>query len=588
MDETPRPQLSRRGVLGRAGAVGAAAVIAPAVLAACGGDSGADAEVVGEADYEPGSAEPVVELGPETEGINYPPDYQGPKARALEPFGDGETEFSVLGRSIPELDYPTNYYANLLEETTGVKVAYQPVPLGEDGITTVNAMLSGGELPHALMTGMGLFTVSQVAVYGQQGMFLPLDKLIDEHAPHIRDMFEQFPQMREQFTSPDGRLYAVPSMNDCYHCKTGDVRTWYNSAWLEEVGASVPETLTDYEALMEEWKSWSGLPERAGLTVTTSDTLMNLVNFFMGSFTEVSSTHLLLRDGKVTWVPTEDAYRQGLIWIQEQFAKGHFAQSMLSMTTEQLQQMGDDPEGPRFGVVYGNSQGDFATTLDFENPENAASRMQPLPPMEGPDGLRTCHWDWYQLGSPNFVITSSCPDPVQMIRWADYQFELGMTISMGRGEQGTGWDYAGTDAVGIDGQQALYEVLPGSTELTNQAWWEWGPFFKSMSQRHGEAVMEGSSSIEPSLFAAGEAYEPYRLDQELVLPTLAFDMEQSAQVGEIETNLIQHLEQSIASAASGRTDFTRDADWQAYADQFTTIGVENLLEIYQSALDEQY
>ena len=100
--------------------------------------------------------------------------------------------------------------------------------------------------------------------------------------------------------------------------------------------------------------------------------------------------------------------------------------------------------------------------------------------------------------------------------------------------------------------------------------------------------MEGSSSIEPSLFAAGEAYEPYRLDQELVLPTLAFDMEQSAQVGEVETNLIQHLEQSIASAASGRTDFTRDADWQAYADQFTTIGVENLLEIYQSALDEQY
>ena len=66
MDETPRPQLSRRGVLGRAGAVGAAAVIAPAVLAACGGDYGADAEVVGEADYEPGSAEPVVELGPET------------------------------------------------------------------------------------------------------------------------------------------------------------------------------------------------------------------------------------------------------------------------------------------------------------------------------------------------------------------------------------------------------------------------------------------------------------------------------------------------------------------------------------------
>ncbi|MGP5709652.1 twin-arginine translocation signal domain-containing protein, partial [Brachybacterium alimentarium] len=187
MNDTPQKTVSRRGFIGRAGAVGAAAAIAPTALAACGdGGSGADAEVVGDADYVQGSSELQVELGEEVDGINYPSEYKGPKARALEPFGDGETEFTMLGRTIPDLDYSTNYYAQHLEETTGVKVAYEPVPLGEDGVTKVNAMLSGGDLPHALMTGMGLFSVSQVSVYGQQGMFLPLDKLIDEYAPHIR------------------------------------------------------------------------------------------------------------------------------------------------------------------------------------------------------------------------------------------------------------------------------------------------------------------------------------------------------------------------------------------------------------------
>lgn len=210
MKDSTTKTVNRRGFLGRAGAIGATAVALPTALAACGDKSGAaDEEIVGGADYEQGSAELAVQLGDEVEGINYPPDYQGPRARVLEPFGDGETEFTMLGRTIPDLDYATNYYAQHLEETTGVKVAYEPVPLGEDGVTKVNAMLSGGDLPHALMTGMGLFSVSQVAVYGQQGMFLPVDKLIDENAPHIREMFETFPQMRSQFTAPDGRMYAV-------------------------------------------------------------------------------------------------------------------------------------------------------------------------------------------------------------------------------------------------------------------------------------------------------------------------------------------------------------------------------------------
>lgn len=588
MKDSTRTTVSRRGFLGRAGAVGAAATVSPAVLAGCGGDDGANTETVGGADYVPGSAELKVALGDEVEGINYPPEYKGPKARTLEPFGDGETEFTMLGRSIPDMDYATNYYAQHVEETTGVKVAYEPVPLGEDGVTKVNAMLSGGELPHALMTGMGLFTVSQVSVYGQQGMFLPVDKLIDENAPHIREMFELFPDMRTQFTAPDGRMYAVPSMNDCYHCKSGNTRTWYNSRWLDEVGGSVPETLEDYDALMAELKGWDGRPGSGLLTVTEAGTMLNLFTFFLGSFTEASATHTLLRDGKVTWGPTEDAYREGMIWIQEQFAKGHFDPGILSLTPEQLKRLGDAKGGPEFAVAYGNSQGNFVTAVDVTDPDNAGSIMKPLPPMEGPGGIRTCDWDWYQIGSPNFVITNSCPDPVQMIRWADYQFELGMTISMGRGEQGTDWDFSDVGTTGIDEEQAVYEVIPSEEPLSNKAWWEWGPFFKSTSQRHGEAVMEGSTSIEPSLYQAGKAYEPYQIPKELKVPTLAFDMDQSAQVGEIETNLVNHLKQSFASIATGKADMSKDADWSAHVEQFTAIGVENLLSIHQEAYDAQF
>ena len=210
-------------------------VITPAVLAVCSGEDGTE-EITGGDDYAPGSADLQVEIAPEIDGILYPEEYVGPRARELEPFGDGTTDFTILSQTDPELDLETNYYSTLVEEKTGVKATYVTVPAGEDGKTKVNAIVASGELPHALMVGQDIFNPSEISIYGQQGLFIPLDKLIDENAPHILDMFDSFPDMRQQYTAPDGKLYAVPSMNDCYHCKSANVLTWINQDWLKGIG----------------------------------------------------------------------------------------------------------------------------------------------------------------------------------------------------------------------------------------------------------------------------------------------------------------------------------------------------------------
>lgn len=108
-----------------------------------------------------------------------------------------------------------------------------------------------------------------------------------------------------------------------------------------------------------------------------------------------------------------------------------------------------------------------------------------------------------------------------------------------------------------------------------------------MGQRHGEEVEKGSSSIEPSLYDAGKAYEPYAMAKELKLPELAFDLDQAAQVGEAQTNLTQFLTQSFADFCTGTTDASKDADWQAYVDRFDDIGLSDYLSVQQSAYDAQ-
>lgn len=583
------PGIGRRSVLA-AGLAGATA----ATLAACGGGDDT-AEVTGGDDYTPGSAKLKFEMAPETEGVLYPDGYVGPKARDLELFGDGKTEYTILSQTDPDLDLATNAYSLAVEEKTGVKVKYTTVPAGDDGKTKVNAILAGGDLPHAMMVGQGIFSMSETAVYGDQGMFIPLDKLIDENAPHIVDMFNSFPDMRKQVTTPSGKIYALPAMNDCYHCKSAQVRTWINSRWLDGVGAKAPESLEEYEALMDEFRAYSDKPEGAVLTTAFADSMEYLFDFFLGAFLEkpsatmyTTSGNTVLKDGKMTFVHEDDRFREGTIWIQEQFKKGNFDPGIFSYTSEQYTKLGDGADGPKFGIAWGYSQFSLTANAVLTDPDNVVNIMTPLAPLAGPDGTRFCAWNYYDYAYLNYVITTSCPDPVTLIRWADYQYELGLTISVGSGVQGTAWDYAKEGAKGIDGRQAVYTALPGTEDLKNQAWREWGPLYKSGDERLAAAVTDDAPTVEPVLYAAGKLYEPYAMPEDMTPPNLFYDTDASAQLGEIQTNLTNAYQQAMADFGTGKKDASKDADWQAYLEQCKAIGVEDLLKLQQDAYDKQF
>lgn len=579
------PALARRSFLGRSAAVGAAAVAAPLVLNACSSDSDGGGGGTGGDGYVPGSATLQFELAPEVDGVPYPEGYVGPRARDLTPFGDGTTEFTVLSQVDPDMDLTTNYYSNLLAERTGVNVSYVTVPKGEDGKTKVNAIVAGGDLPHAMMVGQGIFNLSEISIYGEQGLFIPLDKLIDENAPHILDMFESFPEMRAQYTSPNGAMYGLPSMNDCYHCKSANVRTWINSHWLEGVGASAPETLDDFSVLMDEFRAYSGKPDGSALVSASAETMPALTQFFLGSFLEMPDLWVRRSGDTVEWIHEDPAFREGVIWLQEQFRSGNLDTAMFANTSEQYQKLGDASGGPKFGMAYGYATFHFAAHTDLTDPENVARVMVPMAPMEGPGGVRTAQWDHFAYGYPNFVITPQCPDPAQLVRWADAQFELQLINSMKRGEQGVGWDWATSDQKGIDGRQAIYQVLDKGKELKNQTWREWGPLYQSVDQRHGEAVKDANPSVEPILYEAGKLYEPFATKIENGVPPLIYDMDQSAEIGEIETNLDNLYKQTIAAFGTGTKDATKDADWEEYIATAKAIGVETFVQIKQTAYD---
>lgn len=139
-------------------------------------------------------------------------------------------------------DWAENSFTKWYEEKTNVKVEWQVLAGTEDERrAAANAIIAGGDLPDMFM-GIA-FQPAQIQLYGQQGLFVKLNDIIDQNCNELLFAFSSFPQYRDLITTSDGSIYAFPNINDCYHC-AGSMKMWINKEWLDKLGLAVPQRPT--------------------------------------------------------------------------------------------------------------------------------------------------------------------------------------------------------------------------------------------------------------------------------------------------------------------------------------------------------
>lgn len=572
------PHITRRALFGTLGAASAAAAIGG--LSGCSSSNAPDGGSGGANGYKPGSASLKVQLGKEIPGVKYPDGYIGPVAREIEKFGDGNTEIRILVRQEAGLDYPKNKFTQWLEKTTGVKVKFDVVPMGADGATKINAMIASGDVPDAFLAGpvwMGGFTRSQLYAYGQQGLFLPLDKLIDEYAPNALENFNLVPGLREQYTAPNGVMYALPSLNQCYHCRSSNSRMWISKTWMKKLGVTKqPETLDDLEALMGEMKGF-------GIPVSGTKTLFPIapwLNAYLNTGTNWSSdTNWLLRkDGKVTHAVTLPKLRDAVIRISEQVNRGLIDKNSFTQTEDQMKRLTMAKGESKVGIVSGLSQGAF-DNINYDDPNGRWLDFEVLRPVTGPDGKAYVPWDYTLGGAVGMVITNKAKDPQTVIQWGDAQLSLLGTLSMKWGVRGEGWDWATTEK-GIDGRQAIYKHL--DTKTKNQSWVEEGPYTLMRDVRHAEAI-NPAKSVEPALYDAGKLYETFASPKEEYFSTPFFNEEQANQIAEVQANVTSATNEGLVAFFTGSRDPSNQGDWDAFQQALKSAGLDTYLKVLTEA-----
>ena len=92
-----------------------------------------------------------------------------------------------------------------------------------------NLLLASGNLPDIVGGHLIKDLVNQ---YGPEGAFVPLNDLIDEHAPNIKAWFDARPELLQATASWDGNNYYIPYLPDGKYA-----RAWFiRQDWLDKLG----------------------------------------------------------------------------------------------------------------------------------------------------------------------------------------------------------------------------------------------------------------------------------------------------------------------------------------------------------------
>ncbi len=157
----------------------------------------------------------------------------------------GTKVFTVfLSEALP--DYPgSTIVGDIIERETGVKL--QREYLVGDLETKVGLMIASGELPDLLTAAH--FT----SLFKDAGMLIPLNDLVEKHAPNIKRLYAKH---WEQLKQEDGNVYwlpiqAIPYANDSP--RYPELGFFINKKVLKEAGWPVIKTLDQYFELIENY-----------------------------------------------------------------------------------------------------------------------------------------------------------------------------------------------------------------------------------------------------------------------------------------------------------------------------------------------
>lgn len=500
------------------------------------------------------------------------------------PISKEKVEFSVFASSQAQ-DIPNNPMTKWYEEKTNVHINWELVP-DQGAAQKLDMMLASGSYTDVIFGG---FSKSQQTVYGGQGVFIKLDDLIEKYGVEFGKILEKYPQIKEMMTCADGNIYALPEVNDCYHCNYY-YRMWIYQPWLDKLNLKMPESLEEYYEVLKAFKNGdpndNGKKDEIPLCGNFQERSCQLWTIFTYPFIySNNSSYTTLKDGKIVAAYAQPEWKEALQYLRKLYVEELLSPETFIQGGSQHVKMGENAEVPILGSSPGGHPAQFTK---YNGGTGRFFEYKAVPALKGPTGQRYSYYDPYSLvsseSSGRFVITNKCKIPEIAFRWADGLYDAEASLRSTIGVKGEDWDWAKEGQVGINGKPAIW-VSYDYNKAKEKSWDQMGLNYRSDDLRLGQ-VSGGEKDIEVILYnETKNKYEPYKPADSMLIPPLTYNEQNSAEYAELHSVISDYIEASWVRFITGDLDLEKD--WDAYLNELKNMNIDRYLEIMQKQYDIQ-
>ena len=468
------------------------------------------------------------------------------------------------------------YFTDAYEKLSGVKIEW--IEVSSDAFADKLALaLTTGELPDIILKG-GVSNSNQLK-YGEQGYFLNLmqNDLLQNYAPNYWSLCQQYPEILSASKMPDGSVYSLGMVRNSTG-STVATKLFFNQNWLNNVGLSTPTTADEFYKVLGAFKhsdaNGNGKADEIGMYIKP-DHLQNVTFGMFGIGNRGNNNGFIDYDEEndsVRYFAMTDAFRQWVEWASKIYNEGLLNKEYFDFTENKL---GNYLNTDKCGVfAYTNlSMLDVETQQKFTYLDGA---------MTGPDGDK----DYYgvkSIGSTGaFIITTACKYPEVALRWADYFYSDEGSLFFYFGEEGATYNKL-EDGTYQYTARVLNDYLNGVNSYDGCA------VYVSLYGYGNTPTMTKVpyNSADDNKGIALDAANALIEDCAIAWPAFTFTKKEQSIIEDNKHDIDKYVASMRDAWIMGTTELN-DATWAEFINTMKKMGIEDVLEVYEAALERAY
>ncbi|MGL5521343.1 MAG: extracellular solute-binding protein, partial [Cetobacterium sp.] len=204
------------------------------------------------------------------------------------------------------------------EEATGVKIKSYASKNNTDSTQAYNLMLASNDFSDIIA-----YRVPDLEKLGSDGGMIPLNDLIDKHAPNIKKFIEENPRYKKDMYSLDGKIYAIPTYYDLDKLSVSS-GLFIRTDWLKKFGLPVPKTLEEAENALTIFKeqdaNGNGRKDEVGIFVRGN--IQAALNNLTGIFGARPYKTFYVENDQVTFATLDPNFKEAVKLSADWYKKG--------------------------------------------------------------------------------------------------------------------------------------------------------------------------------------------------------------------------------------------------------------------------